>query len=62
MPGFDHYVVLRRTEPGLPDEVAVAQQPDPAATTFSQDLATTVEDGTSTVSFRAGVIDARGRW
>jgi hypothetical protein len=58
--GFDHYVVLRRTVPGPPDEVAVATQPDPAATTFSQDLATAVDDGTSTVSFRTGVVDAGG--
>ena len=60
VPGFDHYVVLRRTVPGSPDEVAVATQPDPAATTFSQDLATAVADGTSTVSFRTGVVDASG--
>ena len=58
--GFDHYVVLRRTVPGSPDEVAVATQPDPAATTFSQDLATAVADGTATVSFRTGVVDASG--
>jgi len=58
--GFDHYVVLRRTVPGSPDEVVVATQPDPAATTFVQDLATAVDDGTSTVSFRTGVVDADG--
>jgi hypothetical protein len=58
--GFDHYVVLRRTEPGSPDEVAVATRADPAATTFSQDLAAAVADGTSTVSFRTGVVDASG--
>jgi hypothetical protein len=58
--GFDHYVVLRRTVPGSPDEVAVATQSDPTATTFVQDLGTAVDDGTSTVSFRTGVVDAGG--